>query len=132
MGTWSGDPFGNDSAADWAWELDGQNDWDLVRAALETAVEAGDAVDDDDAVMAIAAAEAVAHGLGRPTQVSAYTESVAAFATRAPTPPPDLVQLALDALAIATGPASGLTELWADDPVEWNDANAKLEAALKG
>jgi hypothetical protein len=132
MGTWSGDPFGNDSAADWAWELDGQDDWDVVRTVLDAAVESGDGVDDDDAVMAIAAAEAVAHGLGRATQDDPYTESVAAFAKRAPEPPADLVQLALDALAVATGPSSGLTELWADDPVEWNDANAKLEAALKG
>jgi len=130
MGTWSGQPFGSDSASDWAYDLAEAPDWSIVREALTTV--AGETeVDSDDAVIAIAAAEAVAHGLDRPTQTDAYTESVASFAQRVGRPDADLVALALDALTAATSPDSELTELWEDeDPEEWVTANATLKQAL--
>jgi Domain of unknown function (DUF4259) len=82
--------------------------------------------------VAIAAAEVVAMGLGRSTQDDAYTEGHKEFVARASTPTPELVQLALDGLAAATGPSSGLTSLWLEvDPTEWQQANANLEAALR-
>jgi len=41
MGTWSAQPFGNDTAADWAYDLDGASDRglenDRPRTALTTA-----------------------------------------------------------------------------------------------
>lgn len=130
MGTWSGQPFGSDSASDWAYDLAEAPDWSIVREALTTV--AGETeVDSDDAVIAIAAAEVVAHGLDRPTQTDAYTESVASFAQRVGRPDADLVALALDALTAATSPDSELTELWEDeDPEEWVTANATLKQAL--
>ena len=106
MGTWSGQPFGSDSAGDWAFDL-------------------------DDAVVAIAAAEVVAHGLGRPTQSDAYTESVGTFVQRVGRPDAALVAIALEALAASTSPESELSELWADeDSAEWLDANEALKNAL--
>ena len=131
MGTWSGQPFGNDGAADWTFELDDASDWRPVRQALNDALDGP--LDGDVAETAIAAAEVVAHGLGRPTQSDAYTESVSAFVARVGAPPADLVALALAALGTATGPDSELTELWNDaDPTEWREDCAKLEAALRG
>ncbi|HWM34250.1 MAG TPA: DUF4259 domain-containing protein [Pseudolysinimonas sp.] len=131
MGTWSGEPFGNDGAADWGWELDEAADWQPVRRALNDALDGP--LDADVAETAVAAAEVVAHGLGRATQSDAYTTSVAAFVARVGAPPGDLVALAVAALGTATGPDSELTELWNDaDPTEWRDANAVLEAALRG
>ena len=67
MGTWSGEPFGNDVAADFAWELDEQKRWNVVRDALREALRSKELLDADTACIAIAAAEVVAHGLGRPT-----------------------------------------------------------------
>lgn len=131
MGTWSGEPFGNDGAADWSYELDDAADWAPVRRALDEAI-AGP-LDAEVAETAIAAAEVVAHGLGRPTQEDAYTASATAFIARVGAPPGDLVALAVAALDTATGPDSELQELWNDaDPTEWREANARLDAALRG
>lgn len=131
MGAWSGEPFGNDSAADWAFELDEQASWGLVDATLSAVLDEG-YVDADAATLAIAAAETVAHGLGRPTQDDAYTESVTAFVARAPAPGNELVEKAAAALARASSSESELAELWADDPAEWEAANTALQAALMG
>jgi hypothetical protein len=130
MGTWSGEPFGNDSASDWAFDLTDAADWAFVREALTTVI-GQSYIDADDAVIAIAAAEVVAHGLDRPTQTDAYTESIQPFVQRAGRPDAALVNLALDALAAASSPESELTELWLDeDPDEWLSANAALKQAL--
>ena len=130
MGTWSGQPFGSDSAGDWAFDLDDAAGWGFVRDAL-TRVIGQTEVDSDDAVVAIAAAEVVAHGLGRPTQSDAYTESVGVFVQRVGRPDAALVAIALEALAASTSPESELSELWADeDSDEWISANAALKNAL--
>ena len=130
MGTWSGQPFGSDPAGDWAYDLDDASGWGFVRDAL-TRVIGQTAVDADDAVVAIAAAEVVAHGLGRPTQSDAYTESVGAFVQRVGRPDASVVRLALEAIAASTSPESELTELWVDeDSDEWFSANDALKSAL--
>lgn len=133
MGAWSGEPFGNDTAADWAWELDETSDWEIVRDTLKQVLETGDAIDSDVASNAIAAAEVVAHGLGRPTQSDAYTESVSAFVARAPKPPSDVVELALAGLSAATSAASELSDLWAESgESNWAEANSQIQNALLG
>jgi hypothetical protein len=130
MGTWSGQPFGSDSASDWAYDLAEASDWSIVRDALTAVIDQA-YIDADEAVIAIAAAEVVAHGLDRPTQTDAYTESVGSFVQRAGRPDAVLVTLALDALDAAGSPESELTELWVDeDPDEWFEANAALKQAL--
>lgn len=133
MGTWSAQPFGNDSAADWAWELDQCFDWSIVRNALADALKSDNLVEADVACTAIAAAEVVAHGLGRPTESDAYTEDVTAFVVRIAPPPAELVDLAISALAAASGVTSELTELWNEsDAEEWCNANALLQESLRG
>jgi len=127
MGTWSAEPFGNDSAADWAYELDDAKDWGVVTDALRVAAEAAPSeLDSDDAVLAIAAAEVVARSLGR---VPDSPESVEAFVTRVSPPSPELVALAVSALAVATSDEGELAELWEGDP-DWFAENEKLRAAL--
>ena len=131
MGTWSGEPFGNDEAADWAWELDGADDWDIVRTALRDVIDGDhDAPDADAATLAIAAAEVVAHHRGRPTQSDSYTESVSSVVSRVSEPPADMVAVALTALDIATAPGGELAELWSDDDEEWRGATDRLREAL--
>ncbi|WP_231848131.1 DUF4259 domain-containing protein [Microbacterium testaceum] len=127
MGTWSAEPFGNDSAADWAYELDEAKDWGVVSDALRVAAEAAPSeLDSDDAVLAIAAAEVVARGLGR---VADSAESVEAFVARVSPPSPELVALAVSALAVAASDEGELADLWEGDP-DWLAENEKLRAAL--
>jgi hypothetical protein len=131
MGEWSGQPFGNDTASDWAWERDGQDEWQVVQEALNETVQSPDFVDADITSNAIAAAETVAHGLWRPTQNDAYTESVVSFSARASTPTEAIIQLAVAGLTAATGPTSELTELWAEGgEAEWMQANSRTMEAL--
>lgn len=165
MGAWGSEPFDNDTAADWAWELDDSSDWEVVRSALSEALEPGDFMDADVATRAIAAASVVASGLAYSPPANGKTasnipaahaddddddnddleadddgsdeddteidDSVAAFLARAGEPPAELVELALNALDAASGPTSELTELWAEsDATEWQQSNAKLQAAL--
>jgi hypothetical protein len=133
MGTWSGEPFGNDVAADFAGELDEQKRWNVVRGALREALRSEEPLDADTAAIAIAAAEVVAHGLGRPTQSDAYTESVEGFVGRARKPSGRLVRDAERAVAVAASVDGELAELWAEgDAKEWHDANKRLVSALEG
>lgn len=132
MGTWSGQPFGNDAAADWAWELDGSDGWDAVLEALQAVLDTAPAsVDADAATVAIAAAEVVAHQRGRPTQSDSYTESISSFVDRVPAPPAEVASIALRALDVATVPDGELAELWADAGAdEWTEANQRIREAL--
>ena len=132
MGAWSGEPFGNDTAADWAWELDDADGWDVVlNAFTEILDEEPASLDADVASIAIAAAEVVAHQAGRPTQSDTYTESITAFVQRAPKPPAEITAVALRALDIASSPEGELAELWADaGNDQWATATVRVREAL--
>ncbi|MFG6401099.1 DUF4259 domain-containing protein [Microbacterium sp. P04] len=130
MGAWSGEPFGNDVAADWAWDLEEADDWTLVRTALEDAI-TPDAVDERTAVIALAAAEVVAHGLGRPTQDDAYTGELSAFVSRASAPSDEIVALAIAAVERASDPDGDLARTWEECGNEaWLEAVHLLARAL--
>ena len=133
MGAWSGEPFGNDTAADFAWELDESADWSPVSAALDDVLTEGGWLDADLASIGIAAAEVVARALGRPTQSDAYTEGVGGYVSRVGAPPADLVDKAERVLRAAQTPGSELRQLWDEsDPTEWLTANARIGEALRG
>mgnify|MGYP003582666955 CR=1 FL=1 len=133
MGTWSAEPFGNDDAADWAWELDDATDWGVVLDALTGVLnEDPTDVDADDATLVVAAAEVLAHYAGRATQSDAYTESVEAFVKRAPEPSAGINAVALQALDIAASSDGELAQLWAEGSGgdEWLAAVARVRAVL--
>jgi hypothetical protein len=133
MGAWSGEPFGNELATDWAWELEEAEDWLVVRAALDGALTPEDERDEDRAIIALAAAEVVAHALGRPTQDDAYTQVLKTFVERAPSPAPRLVSTALAAVARAGAIDGALGRTWAEcGPDAWLESNERLAAALRG
>lgn len=128
-GAWSAEPFGNDTAADWAYELEDHVDWSVVSAALRVAADSEPAsLDADDATVAVAAAEVVARGLGR-IDTPAFSEHVEAYVARVPAPTAEVVALAREALAIAASDAGELAELWEED-VDWRSENERLRAAL--
>ncbi len=128
---WEIAPFGNDVAADWAWELDVAEGWSFIDEALRAGMP--DAVPDEiDVDIALAAAETVAHGLGSPTQDDVYTESVSAFVERVGEPPAETVELAqrlVSELLVSDDPIS---QLYADAGYshEWEAMLAGILAAL--
>lgn len=134
MGTWSTEPFGNDSACDWVHDLVERGDFSLVEDALRRVIETGDDyLDEDLAVEAVAAAEVLAKSRGRGTQTDAYTARVDAWLAGSSAKPDEgLFPLAHAALVRIQAPDSELAELWeeSDDAGEWQDAMRRLQAAL--
>eukprot|EP00487_Bulimina_marginata_P012517 TRINITY_DN8854_c0_g1_i1.p1 TRINITY_DN8854_c0_g1~~TRINITY_DN8854_c0_g1_i1.p1 ORF type:complete len:104 (+),score=23.09 TRINITY_DN8854_c0_g1_i1:34-345(+) len=78
MGTWSHESFGNDTANDWAYELEDATDFAVIEAALQVALDEGDEyLDADLAMEAIAAVEVIDKVvLDKGTQSDVYTEKV--------------------------------------------------------
>ena len=136
MGTWSHEPFGNDSAADWAYALDGRKDFSLVAQAIQNVLDNGaDYLGADVAVEAVAAAEVLAKALGRGTQTDTYTEKVDQWLkTITAAPSSDLLAKARKALARILEPDSELWELWeeSDDFESWESSVKALQSALTG
>lgn len=134
MGTWSHQPFGNDAANDWAYDLEKQTDFSLVAQAIQDVLDNGaDYLDSDLAVEAVAASEVLAKAVGRGTQSDAYTKKVDAWlASVAAKPTPDLLSKAHQALTRILGPDSELRELWeeSDDFSAWESSIKALQAAV--
>lgn len=136
MGTWSCKPFGNDSACDWAYDLEDRRDFSLVEDVIRAVLDSDDEyLDGDLAVEAIAAAEVLAKALGRGTQTDAYTERVDEWLrTVTVTPSAALLADARRALDRILGPQSELHELWeeSDEHAAWVAAVRAQQAALSG
>jgi len=134
MGTWSHEPFGNDSACDWAYGLVKQKHFTSVETAIRSVLDEGDGyVDADVAVEAVAAAEVLAKALGRGTQADVYTEEVDAWlASISIKPSSDLVDKANAALGRILESESELRELWeeSDELDAWESSIRTLQAAL--
>jgi hypothetical protein len=130
MGTWGPGPFDNDDASDWTYELAPDGDVGVVDDALRATTGDGDP-DGPTCQAAIAAAEVVAAGLGRP--VASMPEEVTEWvAAHADMPWIEHVPAALAALdRIATG--SELQILWAEsDEGIWRASIDDLRTRLGG
>jgi hypothetical protein len=114
MGTWSHEPFGNDTANDWAYELEDTTDFSVIDATLQTALDEGqEDLDADLAMEAIAAIEVLAKSLGHGTQTDVYTDKVDEWVDRISLKPSaDLLQKAEQVLALVASDDSELKELW--------------------
>lgn len=134
MGTWSHEPFGNDTANDWAYDLEERKDFSLVDQAFQRVIDTGENyLDADVAAEAIAAAEVIAKALGRGTQSDAYTEKVDAWlGSVVSKPKPELIAKGQAALMRILGPDSELRELWeeSDDFGLWEDAVKSLQSTI--
>lgn len=134
MGTWSHEPFGNDSACDWAYDLVRSKDFTGVENAVQGVLDEGAGyLDADIAVESVAAAEVLAKALGRGTQTDAYTEQVDAWVASITTrPSPDLIARARAALARILGADSELRELWEESDAfdAWESSIKALQSAL--
>lgn len=135
MGTWSHESFGNDTANDWAYELEDATDFAVIEAALQVALDEGDEyLDADLAMEAIAAVEVIAKRLGKGTQSDVYTEKVDQWLeTISGQPSDDLLSLAKRVLERIVADDSELKELWleSDEYELWLGNIQQLNDALQ-
>ena len=135
MGTWSHESFGNDTANDWAYELEDATDFSVIEAALQVALDEGDEyLDADLAMEAIAAVEVIAKRLGKGTQSDVYTEKVDQWLeTISEQPSDDVLSLAKRVLERIVADDSELKELWleSDEYELWLGNIQQLNDALQ-
>jgi len=131
MGAWDTSSFGNDTANDWAYDLEECNDLSYIESTLQQVLNTADAyLDAEIATEAIAAAEVLAWLRGRPTPVDAYTEKIAAWVSAHPIDPPrELIQKAISVIDRIQQEPSELPELWEDDP-DWIASMTDLRSRL--
>jgi hypothetical protein len=132
MGAWSHEPFGNDEANDWAYELEEMSDLSHVEAALDAVLENDGYLEAQEASCAVAAVEVIAKLLGKGTQSDAYTEKVDEWVKKVGAKPPRLLlEKAQNVLQRILGVDSELKELWReDDASEWEASIKSLHAAI--
>ncbi|MDY6944219.1 MAG: DUF4259 domain-containing protein [Pseudomonadota bacterium] len=132
MGAWSHEPFGNDDAGDWAYELEETEDLSYIEAALDAVLEAEGYVEAPEASCAIAAVEVLAKLIGKGTQSDTYTKKVDEWVKRVRAKPSrPLLEKARLVLAKVRGDESELKELWNEgDAAEWEASLDNLQAAV--
>ena len=116
MGAWSHEPFGNDTACDWAYELDDVQDLTVIESALDMALASADYLEAPEGEEALAAIEVVAKLMGQGTQNDTYTEGVDAWVQKnAVKPDEKLLEKCSQILHLLCSDRSELMALWAGD-----------------
>ena len=128
MGTWSAEPFGNDDAADWAYELEDAEDLTPIEEAIDAALSVGDEyLEASEASVALAAIEVLARLGGNPGEQNSYTEAADKWVARLQLKPTvELVDKAQAAIARILGENSELLELWQESD-EYDTWQASVE-----
>lgn len=136
MGTWDIDPFGNDTACDWAYMLEETGDLSLLESTIENVLAAGDEyLEAYEAEEALAAVEVIARLLGHWGTRNAYTEPVDLWVERYRLKPsPDLLRRAEAAIDRILTTPSELLELWedSDDGEAWKQSVHELKTRVHG
>jgi hypothetical protein len=131
MGTWAIDPFGNDTANDWAYELEECDDLSLIENTLDKVLEVGsDYLDADDAAETIAAIEVLARLQGNWSERNVYTEKVDLWVERVKQKPSAaLIKKAQRVIKRILSSDSELFELWeeSEDFAAWKSSVKRLQ-----
>ena len=130
MGAWGTGNFDNDTACDWAWELEESSDLSVIERAVEAVLET-EFVDADIASEALAAIDTIARLKGAGGVKNSSTETVDAWVSRVQiSVPKELTEKARKALTVINCESSELFELWAesDDFANWQ---SEIEALAK-
>lgn len=134
MGAWSHEPFGNDTACDWSYDLLEKKNLSPIEQAIDAVLEEADDPDADVGSEALAAIEVLAKLLGRGTQTDSYTEDIDAWVASAADVKPgaELLQKAQLAIDKILGPDSELQELWeeAEDGELWRASVLQLRGLM--
>ena len=143
MGTWSNDPFGNDIACDWVFDLIKKaSGWSLrnqgfifIKATLDKARSAGEEyLGARDADEGIAAADTVAKLRGHFYVRNAYTKSLDEWVAKQNSAiPQHIVDLALQVVDRVLTEPSELLDLWMEsgDAEDWKAQLENLKERLQ-
>ena len=131
MGTWDPTSFGNDTANDWAYDLEECHDLSYIAATMQKVIDVQDQrLSARASEEAIAAVEVVAWLRGKPSALNAYTKKVAAWVEAHPLQLTSAIeQHALTVMDRIRQPPSELLELWGDDE-RWTAAMLDLRRRL--
>ncbi len=132
MGAWGAGSFDNDTACDWAYDLNETDDLSLVEEAIERVLEAGgDYLEAPDAEEALAASEVIARLQGNAGDLA---EKVDAWVSENPlTVPAELARKSHAAIERILGAESELAELWGESESfdEWQASVTGLKARIR-
>ena len=115
MGTWSHEAFGNDTACDWAYELEESVGFSAIDEALNEIIDMAndEFIDADIGAVAHAAVDAFARSFGPKSDEEEYPEPVLKWLDHIKNKTNhELIPKALQTLEILTGENSELDELW--------------------
>jgi hypothetical protein len=136
MGAWATGNFDNDTACDWAYDLEDTEDLTLVSQTLARVTETGEEyLDADVASEALAACEVVARLQGKWGPRDAYTEPADKWVETHPMKvPKQLADQAQSVIERILRSPSELLELWeeSDDGSEWRKVLADLKTRVQG
>jgi hypothetical protein len=137
MGTWSHEPFGNDTACDWAYEFEDNDGYEVIEVAFDQIIDmtTEEFIDADLGCVAHAAAEVLAKSFSDgvaedeyyPEPVEKWLENNKSKQNYM------LIPKALLALNLLTSENSELDELWQDseDYDDWTKNIDELKETLK-
>jgi len=135
MGTWGHRAFDNDTANDWAYDLEEVDDLSLVEATFAELEAVGeDYLDQDFACNALGACEVLARLQGHPGYTNAYTEKVDQWvAAHRITPSAALLERASAAMDRILAANSELRELWEEgnNGSKWRKAVEELRQRMQ-
>ncbi|WP_010115942.1 DUF4259 domain-containing protein [Acinetobacter sp. P8-3-8] len=135
MGAWSHEPFGNDTACDWAYELEESEGYVAIEDAFNQIIEMSteEYIDADIGCVAHAAAEVLAKSFGRGVEEEDIPEAVEKWLEQNKNKTnPALIPKAIRALKLLTSENSELNELWqeSDYYTEWTSNIDELKEIL--
>ena len=135
MGAWSHEPFGNDTACDWAYELEESEGYAVIEDAFNQIIEMSteEYIDADIGCVAHAAAEVLAKSFGRGIEEEDIPEAVEKWLEQNKNKTnPALIPKAIRALKLLTSESSELNELWqeSDYYTEWTSNIDELKEIL--
>jgi len=134
MGAWGSGTFDNDTACDWAYELEQAENLGIVSNTLGRVLAQGDEyLDSDDACKGLAACEIIARLKGNWGSRNAYTEVVDKWVESHPQmPPTEILRMASAVIDRVLTPPSELLELWDEgDATEWKKAVEDLQMRVE-
>ena len=134
MGAWGELAFDNDTANDWAYDLDDVDDLSLVESALQEIEAVGSGyLDQHIACIALAACEVLARLRGKPGYQNAYTENVDKWvASHELIPSPALLSRAKAAIDRVLADNSELRDLWEEGEGDgWRKSVSDLRRRLE-
>ena len=134
MGAWSHEPFGNDTACDWAYGLIESEGFTYIESTLNAVLSKGsDYLEADEAEEAIAAIAVIAKILDGDVQSDAYPEEVDKWVKSIDIKPDqELLAKARTVIDLVLSENSELLELWqeGDDAEEWKNHIESLKSIL--